>query len=143
MSKKLICHVELNIGDNLEEKDLRYIMDKGFDHAISNMINDSGLKLEIDSDYCSLKGFDDEDKVMCHIKGLIDQKINISEEEYEMINAAYIDYALYSRIKSSDLASYISKLLKKPSDQKINPISVFWAMVALAFLVKKEHFKLL
>jgi len=55
--KKIICHVELKIGEKATEQQIQRLMEKGFDHCIYLMIQNEGepLDLEIDSDYCMLE----------------------------------------------------------------------------------------
>ena len=57
--RKLICNVELAIGEALTELQIQRLMDKGFDRAIAGMIED--LDLSIDSDMIYLVDPNDPD----------------------------------------------------------------------------------
>ena len=44
MKRKLIFYAEYEIGENISENELQQLMDKGFDHAMSEMIQNLNLK---------------------------------------------------------------------------------------------------
>ena len=51
--RKLICHAEFIIGENLTQRELDRLMDKEFDRALFFMTD--GLDLEIESDMIYVK----------------------------------------------------------------------------------------
>lgn len=108
--KKMICHVEFLIGDNLSEEELQRLIEKGFDHAIFGMIQ--GLDISIDSDFCITEGFEESDTIGSSLTWI----------EKDQIAGKCLNEFLKHEPETSPLYDISSKLLRQLIIEGINTV---------------------